>query len=302
MNMVISVVVCTYNRADLLGNCLNSLAGQNLARERYEVLVVDNNSTDNTAFIAEGFVEKYQNFRLILELHQGVSHARNRGWKEAKGTFVAYIDDDARADADWLTQLLAFSERHPEATVFGGPYYPYTEAPLPSWFPPGYGALDLGNQDRVLDPQSEFLSGTNLVFSRALLETIGGFNPHLGMVGKKIAYGEEPRILKDIAESGVQAYYAPEMRVSHLIRSSKFSLRWLLYSAFCKGRDVTVAFRKDRKLSSHLYGILGELVKVVFRLLQGINKPFKLNVYQAFSGLFTELGALVGCIILKIYK
>ena len=80
----ISVVVCTYNREKMLPECLDSLANQRANKNLYEVIVVDNNSKDNTSKVANEFVTKYSNFKILFEQNQGLSHARNLGLKEAK--------------------------------------------------------------------------------------------------------------------------------------------------------------------------------------------------------------------------
>ena len=101
----ISVIVCTYNRAYLLKNCLRSLVDQLVETSTFEVIIVNNNATDDTEEVAKSFTEKYPNFRYIIEPNQGLSNARNRGYKEAKGEYVAYIDDDARAYTDWVENI-----------------------------------------------------------------------------------------------------------------------------------------------------------------------------------------------------
>ncbi|MGD8380729.1 MAG: glycosyltransferase, partial [Syntrophobacterales bacterium] len=93
----ISVIVCTYNRAELLGGTLRTLCHQTLDTSEYEVIVVDNNSTDNTREVVDEFCRRSSNVRYCFEPQQGLSHARNQGLQEAKGKYVAYIDDDARA-------------------------------------------------------------------------------------------------------------------------------------------------------------------------------------------------------------
>jgi glycosyltransferase involved in cell wall biosynthesis len=293
MNPIVSVVVCTFNRARLLSACLESLAVQTLTGNAYEVIVVDNNSTDSTPQIAKEFANKYPNFRVVAEPLQGLSQARNRGWREAHGRFVAYIDDDAKACDDWLSKILSFVERHPDITVFGGPYDAHAEVELPPWFPPGYGTLDLGDQERPITIGREFVSGTNMVFRRDLLKAFGGFNTGLGMVGRKVSYGEETRLFQEVAMRGVPVFYVPTVKVSHLIADYKITLGWLLYSAYRNGCCSAETFRQGRTLRSHLYGVTGELLKAFPRFIRGVRLPFKRNFYLSFAGFCAEMGALV---------
>ena len=96
MKPSISVVVCTFNRAQLAATAIESLCEQTADKSQYEVIVVDNNSQDNTREVTEDFCSRYPNLRYCLEEEQGLSHARNRGWRESRGVYVAYVDDDCR--------------------------------------------------------------------------------------------------------------------------------------------------------------------------------------------------------------
>lgn len=103
----ISVVVCTFNRADILPLALQSLCEQTPHHDQTEIIVVDNNSPDNTRQVVDEFIEKYPNIRYCFEPIQGLSHARNRGWREARGEYVGYLDDDAKAPPEWLHSAIA---------------------------------------------------------------------------------------------------------------------------------------------------------------------------------------------------
>ena len=101
--LLFSVVICTYNRASLLPTALQTVCEQALDCTEYEVLVVDNNSTDETRFVTESFMQRYSNVRYCFEPQQGLSYARNRGWREARGKYVAYTDDECKVPPQWLT-------------------------------------------------------------------------------------------------------------------------------------------------------------------------------------------------------
>ena len=120
----VSVVICTYNREDMLEIALESLTKQEVSASDFEVIVVDNNSKDNTKAVAEKFIAANSHFRYVLETNQGLSHARNRGGNEASTDFVAYMDDDAKAPANWVKQLIEIiDDKKPD--IFGGPIYPF---------------------------------------------------------------------------------------------------------------------------------------------------------------------------------
>lgn len=117
---MISVIICTYNRADLLAGALESVCQQSLAASAYEIVVVDNNSTDETPQVSRAYAERYPDVRYYIEPQQGLSYARNRDWQEARGEYVAYIDDDCQAPASWLAVGQAVIE-HVAPDGFGGP-------------------------------------------------------------------------------------------------------------------------------------------------------------------------------------
>ena len=147
---------------------------------------MDNNSTDSTRSVAESFIHRYPNIRYCFEPKQGLSHARNRGWQEAQGKYVAYSDDDCKVPEQWLEVAQDVIENVSPA-VFGGSYFAIYNTPKPRWFKDSYGSNDFGNEARTLD-ENEYLTGGNIFFRRSLLDYVGGFDPNFGMSGPKIAY------------------------------------------------------------------------------------------------------------------
>jgi len=161
---VVSVVICTLNRAALLKTALESLAEQTAPPGSFEVLVVDNGSTDDTAQVADGF-RKVLNLTCVREGRTGLSHARNRGYLGAHGAYVAYLDDDATARPDWVEGILAAVQRE-NPDVLGGPVIPVFAAGRPAWFPPESQAWSLGERMRELR-RDEFIRGESFVVKRS---------------------------------------------------------------------------------------------------------------------------------------
>ena len=244
-SLLISVVLCTFNRADLLAVSLQALAEQILENSEYEVVVVDNNSTDNTQKVVEEMCNRLTGLRYCFEPIQGLSHARNRGWQEAKGEYVAYIDDDCRVPGQWLTVAKKIIEQI-SPDVFGGPYFAFYNSPKPVWFKDSYGSRDRGKEPRVLGTD-EYLDGTNIFFRRSLLKEMGGFNPDLGMSGKTISYGEETALLRRIRGKMPHQiiYYDPQLYVYHLVMAEKMSLAWNVRQRFAGGRAAYKTFIDD---------------------------------------------------------
>src|SRR5690349_21431211 len=128
MTIRISAIIPTYNRADYLGNAIQSLIEQTLPIEQYEILVIDNCSTDRTRqIVCEDFAH-VPNLRYIYEPVLGLSQARNTGWQQARGDYVAYLDDDAIASSQWLEKILfTFRTVTPIPGCVGGKVEPIWE-------------------------------------------------------------------------------------------------------------------------------------------------------------------------------
>jgi glycosyltransferase involved in cell wall biosynthesis len=302
MPVLISAVVCTFNRAELLKGALESLCRQTLERSLYEIIVVDNNSSDNTHEVVLGFGH-HGNIRYCSETRQGLSHARNRGWHEARGGWVAYLDDDCKVPPEWLAVAREVIEQV-SPDVLGGPSHPFYDTPKPDWFEDRYASQGHGQEARPLYP-NEYLSGMNIMFHRSLLEDVGGFDPELGMCGAKIAYGEETDLLRRTRASLPDAliYYDPRLLVHHLVRPEKMSVRWLARQRFADGRYSHLVFLRDRQTvpsrDQVLRAMLGtllafsrDMIRSVFRR-DRVRYPYVQNYLceQAFVHL-RELGQL----------
>ncbi|MFH0988280.1 MAG: glycosyltransferase family 2 protein [Parcubacteria group bacterium] len=214
----LSIVVCTFNRAKLLESCLESLKNQTLDKSRYEVIVVDNNSTDNTRELLAKYLNECSQFRYVREYLQGLSHARNLGYRESVGDFVAYIDDDAIADAQWADKILkVFSTVSPTPAAVGGIILPYYLSAKPEWFLDEYEIRSHGDVARFLTPPGIYLCGSNFCIPKKLLEQCGGFSSDFGMVGEKMALGEETHLLHRLYGLKPFFWYDPALLVYHFV-------------------------------------------------------------------------------------
>ena len=259
----ISVVVCSYNRAELLSMALQTLCDQTLEPATYEVIVVDNNSVDNTRAVVEGFARRHFNIHYYLEPEQGLSHARNRGWKEARGEYVAYIDDDCKVPEEWLAVAKDIIVRV-SPSVFGGPFYAFYNTPKPRWYKDSYGSHEPGKQARVLDrPECINIYGGNAFFLRTVLEATGGFDCKLGMTGGKLAYGEETALIRMIASRIPEhvIYYDPRLYVYHLVQPQKMTIRRTIQASFIRGGYSHRVFQSHAPLKVGRRRILKEAVR-----------------------------------------
>lgn len=240
MPVELSIAVCTYNRADVLPKCLESLADQSTDSELFEVLIIDNNSTDDTKKIAEDFCGKHNNFRYIFEEKQGLSHARNRAIIEAKGKYLAYIDDDAIADKDWGKNILAVIKTDSSMVAFGGPIYPWYKKEKPKWFKDEFATHSYGKQHFQLTEQNcPFgLSGSNMIFKVEILNKYNGFSAEYGMNGDKIAFGEESFLFNKMLKNSENIQYFPNIKISHLVSEKNYSLNDAFKRSIQNGKAI----------------------------------------------------------------
>lgn len=291
MAPILTVIVCTYNRSDWLRGCLRSLEPQS-SHETVEVLVIDNNSTDDTAAVVREFSGRRPNLRYVFEANQGLSHARNRGLKEAQGQIVAYIDDDAKANSEWVLAIILFFEATPDASGVSGSYDAFSTIPIPSWFPKEYGRWSLGDQTRRMKA-GEWINGTNMAFRRQALLELGGFDTSLGMNGNKVAYGEETRLMREMLNRGMHVYYCAEMRVDHAILPHKLKLSWLFKSSYASGYDGVKTHGYSRGATGYLPVLAKQMVLSFFSLFFCKDRYLKTRLYRSLSPLLYHTGFLV---------
>lgn len=224
----ISVVIATYNRGVNLIKTLESLLRQKLPSQLWEVIVVNNNSRDNTEELFERFREAHpdHNMRLVNETRQGLSPARNRGLSEAKGELIVIIDDDELVNEDFLKAYHTFFESHPHVQAAGGRMQPHYDFTPPKWLSPYTeqpiaGTLHLSDYP-VRMGRRKFPIGGNMAFRREVVDRLGGFNPELGRTGTKLLAGEEKDFFRRLRESGGEIWYVPKAVVLHLIPENRF--------------------------------------------------------------------------------
>ena len=169
-SMRISAVICTHNRAHYLRTAIQSLADQTLNKDRFEILVVDNGSTDATREVVTSEYSGVANLRYVYEPKLGHSQARNTGWQNAAGEYIAFLDDDAIASPEWLERIVdAFDTVHPKPACLGGRIDPIWEVPRPAWLPDSLvtflAVLNYSDDAFFLKPK-QYLIGANIAFTR----------------------------------------------------------------------------------------------------------------------------------------
>lgn len=233
---MLTAVICTRNRAMFLKKCIDSLLRQTAGRECYEILVVDNGSTDNTAEIIAGYGAQ---IRWVYEPVAGLSRARNTGWQNARGSYVGYIDDDAFVEPTWVESVLwAFREVRPMPAWVGGPIALDWETPRPAWIneemltPLGY--LHWGEAPRFLS-REERLGGGNSAYPVDILRELDGFDERLGRGAATLLSGEETELQKRIEARQGTLYYHPGMGINHFVGKERVQPGWFYRRYFWGG-------------------------------------------------------------------
>lgn len=241
----ISAIVCVYNREATLAQCLEALGNQTLDDAAFEVIVVDNNSTDRSPEIAAEFAKAHGNIRVVLETKQGLAAARNRGMAEALSPIAAFTDDDAIPAADWLERLLArFDTLNEEIVAVGGEIEPVWEGGKPDWLEGDMlnhaVSVSLGWSRRARElKDTEFLIEANSAYRIAPVVERGGFPEDLGRIGTNLLSGENA-VNSVLARDGYRFFFDPEIRVKHQIAKSRLTKEWFRRRFFWQG--VTTFF------------------------------------------------------------
>ncbi|MCP4937422.1 MAG: glycosyltransferase family 2 protein [bacterium] len=238
----ISAVICTSNRSAVLPSAIDSLLRQEISNVAYEILVVDNASTDETANVVQQYLEHNRavSIRYLFEPLTGLSRARNLAVAESQGDIIAFLDDDAIADHHWLAALLDVYDTNPAAWAVGGKVKPVWEAPRPIWMTDDIVAhlaiLDLGDELLPVSPP-RYLVGANCSFRRQVFKEVGLFETNLGRYGTQLLDGEEAELLARIREHGGLVLYAPHVIVGHRIQADRTIRRYFINYAYQAGRS-----------------------------------------------------------------
>jgi glycosyltransferase involved in cell wall biosynthesis len=248
----ISVILCTHNRARTLATALESVAAQSVSESGgWDVVVVDNNSSDETGQVVEDFQRRYPDrFHYFFEQQQGISHARNRGIREARGEILAFMDDDETAVPDWLQNLTA-NLHNGEWSGAGGRILPQWNCDRPRWLSDRsaftlapLAVFDLGTKG---GPLTESPFGANMAFRKEVFNACGGFRTDLGRVGKGMLSGEDSELGRRVIAAGRRLRYEPSAVTYHPVEEFRVHRKYFLQWWFNKGRSDVREFGNQPK-------------------------------------------------------
>ncbi|MGI9106248.1 MAG: glycosyltransferase [Pyrinomonadaceae bacterium] len=215
----VSVVISTYNRCDILPGALESVLAQKTGGVRYEVVVVDNNSTDRTREVIEAFINRghSSNMQYVFEGRQGLSYGWNAGIERARAPIIAFTDDDTRVARDWVAAIKRAFDEHPEVDFVGGKVLPRWKSTPPAWLTREHWApLALADHgDTTFYSNADYpVCFVSKSFRRAAFDRVGLFAPELGRIRDGIGSAEDHDLMLRLWRAGRQGMYAPSV-VSH---------------------------------------------------------------------------------------
>lgn len=242
----LSIIICTRNRADLLRLCLEALISQEgAAPDAYEIIVVDNGSSDRTRQVVEAAGRRFERIRYFYEERLGLSIARNAGVGRAAGEIVCFVDDDAVASPTFVREVLSSFDDPEVACVAGKIVASWPDGAAPAWFTPRYenvvAQTSFGETTRWMK-RNEFPFGANMSFRREIFRRLGGFDENLGKRGENNIWGEEIDLCHRMQENGLRFFYNPRSCVSHIVGPGRATKRYFIESIFGKG--VTEGYQK----------------------------------------------------------
>ena len=266
-NPFISIIICTYNRTEYLPNCLEHLKNQTAKKEFYEIIIIDNNSSDKTELICKDYIQKNSeiNVTYFLEKKPGLSNARNRGIKEAKGDILCFIDDDGFATADYVKTISKYATNinYSNYIAFGGKVIPcYNKGKEPIWISKYISGLvsevDLGT--KVKSFNKKYPAGCNMVFRKEFFENHGGFNVDLH------TRGDDKYIFQKLRDNNYKILYVPELKVSHFIDDYRLEKNFIIRLSKIIGQSEAIRL-KNKNIIFKMMKLFEYLIKWKMSLL-----------------------------------
>lgn len=234
----ISVVICTYNRAEMLKDTIKSWMAVDKDCLSTELIIVNNNSTDQTLQVVKSFQGTVTDLKYVFEPRPGLSFARNKGIKEANGEIIAFVDDDVYFHKSWLLEMMLAFGNNPETDCIGGNSIPVLETERPLWLTDNmlklYGSTLSGEAEKFMNfPEHPF--GVNMAFRKKTFQLVGGFNTSLGRIKKSLLSNEEKEFFYRIHQAGMKTFYTPKAIIFHRIPKDRLDQKWILKRIYWQG-------------------------------------------------------------------
>lgn len=250
-SLLASVLICTRNRAEYLGRTIRAVAAQSMSGNGFEILIVDNGSIDRTLEVVrecQSTITKVT-VRYVFEGEIGLSVARNRAIREAKGEILCFLDDDAVPEPEWLPRLCAVFAQSEKILCAGGTIIPEYEAKPPRWFDKKCeGIFKPTFKHPVLHSTSypHYPYGANYAVKASAFRIIGKFDTRLGYSGSSLIPGEETDFLRRIELAGYRIMVDPIAVVRHVIPAGRLTKEYFIKRTYAQGCcDAILHWRFD---------------------------------------------------------
>lgn len=295
----ISVVICTYNRCVYINDAMESLYRQTLPHEQFEVIIVNNNSSDQTEQVCKDYLASHTdaNFYYMNEGQQGASFARNTGAAHAQSPLLCFMDDDAIADSNYLEKIVQFFQAYPDAGGLGGRIIPRYIPSEPVWMSHYVSSL-VGHfhysEEISVFAANKFPLESNMIIRKADFDAIKGFNTALpGVVGTLRIGGEGKDFFFRLKALGRTIYYDPTIRVQHVVETAKLTREYMYRVASGIGRGERVRM-KEKGNMAFLKKILEYIFKLGASFILGIQYTLQGNPAKAMPVIYFRIDALKG--------
>jgi glycosyltransferase involved in cell wall biosynthesis len=234
----VTVAIITFNRSRFLRETLATVTRQSFPSDRWELLVVDNNSTDDTADVVASFHGAVPAPRRVVETRQGLDHGRNRAVAESRGDILVLADDDVLVGADWLRALVGPIAGDGGRTigVVGGEVVPVFPEGIPDWLEGSHGPLAFRADPGPLPP-GQAPMGANFAFPKWAFERFGMFDTHLDRKGASLFGGGDSEMVRRIRSAGLEVWFVPGAKVLHQMPRSRLTFSYAARHAFDSARS-----------------------------------------------------------------
>lgn len=293
MRLTVTVAICTHNRAKDTGEAIESVLRQSYASEEIEIVVVDNRSIDDTAKVVNDLRDQHgSKIRYIFEDKLGLSVARNRAIREARGKYILFLDDDALASSEWVRNIVDVFESDSTIGCVGGKIDPIWEAEEPDWIPEEHRSvftiLDYSSEVKEM-PAPSIPYGANVAFRTDVFHHIKPFREDLGRVGTNLLSSEESELIARLRK-GYKVYYTPFAPVKHKIAKERTTKKWFLKRIYWQG--VSDAVKRN---DTSFIAILKHTVRMSQAILSSFISIFHFKTFiRQVVNICYRNGALIG--------
>lgn len=279
----LTIAICTYNRAKFLDLGLNALLQQTIPSKKFEILIIDNNSSDNSFDVFKSYENQFDSIKYIKELKQGISYARNSALKACNTKWLLFLDDDAKAHSNLVEETIKIISDY-KFNCFGGRYFGWFDRKKPSYIPEGFGSKkNLSN--KVIELSEPLLESGVMCVEKEVAIAIGGFSTEVGHFGKVKSYGEDIELQIKLLASNYKLGYTPNMIIDHWVDPEKLKFKNIMYLNYVSGKD-SVKYKTENTLTLSLLERIKTFLIILHLNSKRIIKELKIEQTPNKTGKF----------------